>query len=82
MVRRLSKLVGRYTVGEIMNELKVGSLVRFIGHHNSDREGMWGIVIKEAEDGSFTIFWQYGSPSSDWYWDGCEGNSHLKLLCE
>lgn len=63
-------------------ELKIGSLVRFIGHNNPEREGMWGIVIKESEDGSFTIFWQHGNPSSDWYWDGYKGNSHLKLLCE
>ena len=65
-----------------MNELKVGSLVRFIGHPNKDREGMWGIVTKEAPDGSFTIFWQFGAPSSDWYWDGHLGNGSLKLLCE
>ena len=63
-------------------ELKIGSLVRFIGHHNPEREGMWGIVIKESLDGSFTIFWQHGTPSADWFWDDYKGNSHLKLLCE
>ena len=45
---------------------RIGTLVRFRNHKNSDREGMLGIVLTYSELEGYRIWWQYGSSSAGW----------------